>query len=124
MFIFWSIGYDREVFPVGHDGTPCKKCGNAVNRVLLKEKMIVKLLFFIPIFWWTRYYIVCPVCGKRQSIPAKQGKELIAFAQQGQTTQNAAQNQGGAGEESPFAEFSQGATENAAPKQEENGENK
>ena len=78
MFIFWSSGHNAEQVGFVNDNTVCSACGNNRGRCIIKDVYSIKLFFFLPVFWWTSWYLACPVCGRREKIDKETAMSLIA----------------------------------------------
>jgi|GEM_PF-5746493 len=109
MIILWSSGHDVTKVGFIDDNTVCSACGNKSGRAILKDVFYVKLFFFIPIFWWTTWYVTCPVCGKREKTDKKTAMQL---AEEGASRTNAAE-----ADLSPFPEMNAAQEDNAAESQ-------
>ncbi|MDR1003300.1 MAG: zinc ribbon domain-containing protein [Oscillospiraceae bacterium] len=86
MFIIWGSRIMRKALAqVGY--FTCPNCHNASAHALVRMRTWFTL-FFIPIFpIFSRYYVVCPVCGASVQVDRKERDRILA-AQEGILTAN------------------------------------
>ena len=74
-FVFWSTGHKTTPYTINNGGG-CDRC-NGRYDLLIKDVFTVKLFYFIPIFWWTTYYLVCSDCDAKKKIDSDYALQLI-----------------------------------------------